>query len=330
MWTTTTTTRFGFSSPRNGAHLTLVAKRYVPPRHAPDGLTLVLSHSTGTHKETWEPFLERLVGVAKHPIREAWAFDMLEHGEGAALNEGALARGGFAPEIKEYSDAIRAFFAAGNFKAHRLVAIGHSVGGPCLLLASAPDEVPGVPFEAIVLIEATMLTPSVYAANADTHDGALAAARGFASAPKRQDTWPDRAAARAFLDRRYPWQLWDARARALYVRHGLRDAPDGSVTLCCSKQREANIYRHHEFYYRAIERMAGIPAAVPVHIVYGDRGDIIPDYVRECLVAVRPAAVVHEVPDAGHAVVQENPDGLADTLSRILSGLSRPGKAARL
>ena len=46
-------------------------------------------------KEHWEPVLERLLELQKGdgsiPIREAWSFDLMNHGDGAIINEEALA-----------------------------------------------------------------------------------------------------------------------------------------------------------------------------------------------------------------------------------------------
>lgn len=68
----------------------------------PDAVTLVLLHSSGFHKEMFEPTIEELFGVvdAASPsgtwagptprIRAVWAVECPTHGESAVLNEAAI------------------------------------------------------------------------------------------------------------------------------------------------------------------------------------------------------------------------------------------------
>lgn len=72
----------------------ITAKRYTDLANDsanPTGITLILSHATGMHKECWEPILEHLFDV--NPplhIKEAWSIDCINHGEAAVLNEEIL------------------------------------------------------------------------------------------------------------------------------------------------------------------------------------------------------------------------------------------------
>lgn len=69
----------------------------------PDAVTLVLLHSSGFHKEMFEPTIEELFGVvdaASDPsgawsgsaprIRDVWVVECPTHGESAVLNEAAI------------------------------------------------------------------------------------------------------------------------------------------------------------------------------------------------------------------------------------------------
>lgn len=86
--------------------LLVPAKRYWHPSLShEDGLTLILAHGTGFHKEHWEPFLDDLFGLLgtaasiggpRLRVREAWAIDAPNHGAGALLNEATL-RFGYEP-----------------------------------------------------------------------------------------------------------------------------------------------------------------------------------------------------------------------------------------
>lgn len=85
--------------------LLIKAKRYTPASslnvgeaHGSNahvkGVTLILAHCTGGHKEIWEPTLSDLWTVIStkkdFPIREIWSIDCPNHGEAAVLNEQTL------------------------------------------------------------------------------------------------------------------------------------------------------------------------------------------------------------------------------------------------
>jgi hypothetical protein len=95
--------------PRNGYPLFITAKRYTLADFSvfdedPDALTLICLHSTASHKESWEPTLEKVFGLALESmkkkekgqlrrevkIREAWCLDCPNHGASGMLNERVL------------------------------------------------------------------------------------------------------------------------------------------------------------------------------------------------------------------------------------------------
>jgi hypothetical protein len=56
-------------------------------------VTLILTHATGVHKETWEPLLQHLFSKqtnAGFTVVEAWAIEAPNHGKSALLNEDVL------------------------------------------------------------------------------------------------------------------------------------------------------------------------------------------------------------------------------------------------
>lgn len=112
----TETYRNVFVSPWAQRGIVFVGKRYIPRRSAPRGVTLLCVHCAGSRKspiglrvslltvscvdkEAWEPTIEYLYNTVKDTatggpfIREAWSFDMQNHGEAAALNEAVLKEG---------------------------------------------------------------------------------------------------------------------------------------------------------------------------------------------------------------------------------------------
>ncbi|EJC99612.1 uncharacterized protein FOMMEDRAFT_160036 [Fomitiporia mediterranea MF3/22] len=80
--------------------LVAVVNRYVPRAEGlrtpvEGGITLVLAHSLGSHKEIWEPLLAHLLLLDKQSntsrlISEIWSFEPVHHGDSALLNGNGL------------------------------------------------------------------------------------------------------------------------------------------------------------------------------------------------------------------------------------------------
>ncbi|EGG02428.1 uncharacterized protein MELLADRAFT_110173 [Melampsora larici-populina 98AG31] len=59
--------------------------------HSNQGLTLILSHANGLHKETWEPMLSYLLQSPQSDlIHEIWSLDCINQGDSAILNQDSL------------------------------------------------------------------------------------------------------------------------------------------------------------------------------------------------------------------------------------------------
>ncbi|ETW77082.1 hypothetical protein HETIRDRAFT_327342 [Heterobasidion irregulare TC 32-1] len=269
--------------------LLVPAKRYWHPSLSQeDGLTLILAHGTGFHKEHWEPFLDDLFGLLgtaasiggpRLRVREAWAIDAPNHGAGALLNEAVL-RFGYEPVFAwdEYALAIHRFLAGHgsgipvDFARRRLVAVGHSFGAIALVLTRTYTPAPR--FEAAVLVEPMLITEATAA------DATFAGNFLEQNAAKRRDVWPSREAARELFAAR-SFKDWDPRVLDLHVKHGLRDLPTltypdkQGVTLTCTKIQEAATYRDSHGRFAALRYLATFCADVPTHAVFG----AIADYV---------------------------------------------------
>ncbi|EIW57941.1 alpha/beta-hydrolase [Trametes versicolor FP-101664 SS1] len=312
--------------------LRFVAKCYSPEKGNPDGVTALFFHCAGSHKEAWEPtiqylFLQKDPGTGKPLLREAWAFDMQSHGEASSLNAAQLKKLSVGLPVDEYADGLKAFAITGALAGHRLVGVGHSLGTSAVILSTMADEVPSVRYEAIILIEPALITREVYNANLEEREGALKAMNKAIS--KRRDTWNTKEEARAYFEERFPWMMWDLRVRDLFVRYGLRQVsiPDASgkpvakVTLACSSDHERCAYSQDEVYYTVVDRIQSLDPAVPIHYILGERADLIPEYIPQSVMGVRTPASVQKVPDAGHFVLQENPEGLGQAIAQVITGL---------
>jgi hypothetical protein len=85
--------------------LLVPVKRYWVPEFEstdPDAVTVILAHALSFTKEHWEPLLEDLYSQLANPprngspipkIRDVWAIECPNHGEGAVLNEETLMEG---------------------------------------------------------------------------------------------------------------------------------------------------------------------------------------------------------------------------------------------
>ncbi|KAI0636249.1 alpha/beta-hydrolase [Trametes polyzona] len=326
--TTTISPLFPSSRAKDG--LRFVAKCYVPENSSPNGVTLALFHCSGSHKETWEPTIEHLFST-KGPngsslFREAWSFEMHSHGEAAILNDAALSSIGSPLTVEEWADAVKRFVASGALGGHKLVGIGHSLGGTALLLTAMSDELPAVNYDAIVLVEPALITREAFDANLEEREGAL---RDMSEAvSKRRDTWNTREEAHKYFAKRFPWAVWNPRVLELYVRHGLReistrggDATDIKVTLCCTKEQERATYLHVEPHFVVLDTIRNLDASVPLHFLLGERVDLIPEYIHDSVIQLRKSVDVRKIPDGGHFVVQENPEGLASAIGDIAASL---------
>ncbi|CDO75064.1 hypothetical protein BN946_scf184605.g5 [Trametes cinnabarina] len=331
--TSTVSASFPTKSVKQG--LRLVAKRYIPEPSNRDGFTLLFFHNAGTHKEAWEPTIEAVLPV-KDPatnlpiVREAWSFDMQNHGEAAVLNLDTLKALDHPLTVDDWADGFRAFVASGALDGHKLVGIGHSLGASAMLLATHPDELPPVDYKAIVLVEDALLARAVYAKTREENHAQLKAV--YDGVTRRRDTWNSREEAYGYFAKRLPWVMWDKRVLQLYVRHALRDvdvqAGDRKVkqvTLACPKEQERFAYQHIAPHFRVGDRLPLMDPSIPIHFIHGERNDFVPKYMHDSIVALpKRVASVQKVPNAAHFVVQENPDELAKAINKVLISLTGP------
>ncbi|KAF5382078.1 hypothetical protein D9615_004232 [Tricholomella constricta] len=293
-----------------------------------DGLTLLFAHCLGSHKEQWEPTIERIFHLqqskdTRDRIREAWAFDWQSHGDAAVLNEEVLKTRDDAVSAAEWALALESFVST-HLKGHRIVALGHSAGTAAIMMSVKSTPVQKPPYIAIFLIEPTILSQELFDAHA--RERKIFANMSMKVTLERRDTWPDRETAAAYFRRRLPWKSWDPRVFDIYVNHGLRTVTsrDGNaVVLKASKRQEGLAYPHFPPYIEATTLFTERCNVIPFHIIYGGNIDFIPKYIQESLCDTskgRKPASVTKVLDAGHLIVQEDPDGLARAICDKLDG----------
>jgi len=302
----------------------IAAKRYYsqPARRVhteQQAITLILLHSTSFHKEIWEPTIAVLFDLLKDSsavtITEAYAIDCPNHGISAVLNETFLKNHEFS--CQKYAEAVYHFFkhAGVDFSQKNLVSVGHSLGGVASAIFYTLQ--PMFKFTTMILIE-PMFSKGKYLDNSR--------ARLVKMAYERKDVWPSRKDALTSFKR----VGWHPKVVELFVKYGIRDhptstyeiAPYKGVTLACTRDQEAIMYRDEHGATRPVVNLRKACSEVPVHVVWGENGDYVPKEVQETLndpIGGCAFASVTRMAKCRHLIPQHNPEELALVLFRILT-----------
>ncbi|KZV76686.1 alpha/beta-hydrolase [Peniophora sp. CONT] len=310
----------------NGRKLKIAAKRYWSghsAKHAgPGSVTVVLAHGSGFHKEHFEPFLQHLFALAENDgvavIREAWALDWQSHGDSAVLNADVLGQDEIV-SISVWGRALASFASSARLQGP-IIAIGHSAGSSAFMYSTKFFAAKDVPYAAMLLIEPPLIDRDVFEANHKDRQRQLKFVTAAVS--KSRASWPNKASALEYFAKRPPWRTWDRRVLELYVEHGLYQAPEGEdVVPKCPKTRESAAFVDLESTFVATEQIAPVSALLPLHIIFGAKNDMMPRYGQDSLIDAskgRMPASVTRVDGAGHLIVQEIPDRLAEVVYALL------------
>ncbi|KAF7343864.1 AB hydrolase-1 domain-containing protein [Mycena sanguinolenta] len=345
------TASFVFDCPQNvrdapGQVLKMAAKQYWTPASMTNshGLVLLFAHCIGGHKEQWEPTIERIFALRPGIVREVWAFDWQTHGESAVLNSQLLRTSPsrvYGVSALEWSDAIAAFVNSPRMRGKRIVPIGHSAGagtmsasiflpsafgnyllimnfcGMIRVLTTKDKLVSEIPYASFILIEPTIISRDLFYAYLEDRAGQMEFV--VAATTARRERWRSREDAHSWMSKRVPWELWDPRVVRKLNEHGLADAPDGGVAIKGDRLQEALSYPDVQPHFDAAQELCRISLNIPVHFIWGGEGSLVPQFVQDALAKSdgRVAASVTRI-DAGHMVVQEQPDAVADKICAVL------------
>ncbi|KAH8830577.1 Alpha/Beta hydrolase protein [Flagelloscypha sp. PMI_526] len=320
--------------------------------HDLGGITLVLAHCVGSHKEQWEPFLESLFSACNGPvnspvrIQEAWALDRINHGDSYVLNVDAL---GKVPEdatvhtiwnaqpdgTSAAHDALAfaTFLRSSYLNGRRVVLIGHSAGGTSIILglkSLIPQQIRQI--EAVVLIEPAIATKTVF--ETVFEDRVTQMELAFGGTTIRRDTWDTKATTEKgardevfnwFL-KRFPWNAWDESVVRRYADYGLRvssrpNASHVSLSLKTPKLHEAACFVDTPASYDATDALASICAHTSVHLLFADAEDFMPISMKESLYNAQEGRKMKSVTyleDSGHFLLQEKPREASKAVADIL------------
>ena len=184
-----------------------------------------------------------------------------------------------------------------------LAALGHSMGGACLLQATArhPEL-----FERVVVFEPIVPPPHTFASG---DQNPLSA-----GARRRRPTFPSFAAAIANYAAKRPLATFRGDVLADYVHHGFRPTTDG-VTLKCRPEVEAATFDGGGTH-STWDLLPTI--TTPVHVVAGSDDGSPPPGFAEAVAHRIPAAVFERVQRWDHFAPMVDPDGFAADLDARL------------
>jgi pimeloyl-ACP methyl ester carboxylesterase len=256
-----------------------------------DGPPLLLSHATGFHGMVWAPLAQHLADRF-----HCYSFDVRGHGDSTRPSGGRYAWRGFADDVLATIEA---------FGLDRPFGAGHSAGGAALLMA---EEARHGTFRALYCFEPIVL-PALDPPGPQDNPLSTGAARRRAVFPSKADAYDNYAA-------KPPLNVLHADALAAYVDHGFRDLPDGTVTLKCLPEDEAEVYRM-SLAHDAFARLGEV--ACPVTVACGEGTDAIDARTVEAQARAMPDGRPEVYPGLGHFGPLEDPARVADAIAAALS-----------
>ncbi|KAJ7334060.1 Alpha/beta hydrolase fold-1 [Mycena albidolilacea] len=303
-----------------------------PYSDSDDALTLILFHALGVHKETWEVTIASIFnlcssGASQAKIRDILSIESPNHGRSSEINANEIARQAVDNWPREYAKAAQRFLTARpliggsrvDLKTRKLVGICHSLGAAALFLAAQAD--PTIPFKFMIAFE-----PGV--TDKDNSQRIRANFAASAWAWLRPDVFRSRKAARKALERDMMYATWDPRCLDLFVEHALIAHPAAKhqapftfpgVITALSRDHHARSFMSDDLTFHGVEAYAAMTQRIPVYLVWGAVDEFANDDLRDFMTKPgRTPASVSKIEDAGHMVIQQQPEKCAEEILSIL------------
>lgn len=255
-----------------------------------DGPPLLLAHATGFHGRVWEPLAAQLTGFHR------WSIDLRAHGDSDAPEDRPLEWYGFADDVLATIDAL-AF--------DRPFGVGHSKGAASLLLAEQAR--PGT-FSALYLFE-PVVVPTDFVTDRNPDNPLSNGAR------RRRDSFESFDAAFDNYASKPPFNTLHPEVLRVYVDHGFTQNSDGSVSLKCLPENEAEVYAHGMSHhaFAALQQVQ-----CPVTIAVG-REDSIPAIFGRPIAEALPHGTLASFPELAHFGPLEDPGAIAGSILETFS-----------
>lgn len=255
-----------------------------------EGPPLVCSHATGFHGRCWEPVVAHL---SDH--FHCFALDYRGHGMTIAPYDWQV-------DWERYGDDAVAVAEAVSTRAGgaRLVAVGHSMGGACLLMAAhrRPEL-----FAGLVLYEPIVFPTDAPSPHGDGPSPLVEGAR------RRRSSFPSLEAALANYASKPPLNAFTPAALAAYVEHGFLAGDDGQVHLRCAPEHEARTFESGG-RHRTWDVLGEIE--VPAVVVAGRVTEAGPAALAAAIAGRLPRGRYVELPELDHFGPMTHPERVAD------------------
>ena len=250
-----------------------------------EGPPLLLAHATGFHGRVWEPLAAHLTGFHR------WSIDMRAHGDSDAPADRPLEWYGFADDVLSVIDALGL---------EKPFGVGHSKGAASLLLAEQAR--PGT-FSALYLYE-PVVVPEDFVTDRNPDNPLSNGAR------RRRDTFESFDAAFENYASKPPFNSLHPEVLRVYVDHGFNQNPDGTVSLKCLPENEADVYAHGMSHhaFAALHEVS-----CPVTIAVGLE-DTVPAVFARPIADALPMGTVASFPELAHFGPLENPSLVAASI----------------
>lgn len=247
-----------------------------------DGPPLLIAHATGFCAGPYRPLAAHLAGA-----HHVWALDFRSHGESTSPASGDHRWSGMVDDVLAVVDAI---------DGGPVAAVGHSMGGACLLGAEARR--PGT-LRAAWVFEPIVIPPE-WERSTEVNPLAVAARR-------RRPAFGSKAEALARYASRPPLGLLRADALAAYVEHGFVEQPDGTVALRCTPEHEGATF--DGTHKPTMGDMAAVD--VPVVVALGSREPFGPQAFAPRVADALPQGTARPYAHLGHFGPLEDPTTIA-------------------
>jgi pimeloyl-ACP methyl ester carboxylesterase len=257
------------------------------------GPSLLCAHATGFHGHCWEPMARALAGRY-----HSFAIDYRAHGHSTRPNNG-MGWSGMCDDTLAVVDALR---LEGSY------ATGHSMGGAALLLAELHR--PGT-FKAIALFEPIAVPGGPIERPPDAPNLAEGARR-------RRAVFPSKQAALENYASKPPLNEVHPDALAAYVEWGFKDLPDGTVTLRCRPDDEADTFEAapNEPLW---ERLGEV--GCPVLVLSGEVLPFGPSTWAKAMADAMPNGHYEQHDELGHFGPMEAPELIAGRLAAFFTSI---------
>jgi pimeloyl-ACP methyl ester carboxylesterase len=247
-----------------------------------DGPPVVFSHATGLLGMLYQPLAHELGGY------HGFAIDYRGHGDATAPANGRFDWNGMRDDALAVLDAL---------DLRDLYGFGHSMGGAVLLMTELVR--PGT-FRALALYE-----PIVFPPDRPQMDGPAPIVVG---ARRRRPEFPSRDAAYENFSNKPPLNVLAPEVLRLYVDHGFKDTPAGTVRLKCEPESEARTFEAN----MSFDTYSHLPdVTCPVLVMAEPPQDLTPSMSAEETAARLPRGRYHRFDQLDHFGPLEDPAAVA-------------------